>query len=178
MAFDFLSLFFFALDFVKGNFFVSVIVFLFVFFGALARQRLELAFKLSWFKSTLIVSFVFVLCLVSVVFFLPFIQASRIPVSYSVPIELQEDFSFQAKTFIFVILRLLIVSFLLQALILPGILAGAFLFDWISEHWGFFYFLRIFVPVFIIASIYSFFALFVFPFSLPGILFLVFFGFN
>ncbi len=165
-----------AFDFLKGVLFFSIPVFFFVLIALIARRLISKRFNLSWLKSTAIVTFVMLLCLVCAVYAFPLIEAFSVPDYENIPPEFQEPLADQVLFFFSEILRLVLASAIISLLLFPLILAGSFVFDWISGKTKLPFVIRLFGAVFVSTAIASYFLFFVFPFALPGILFMIFFG--
>lgn len=176
MAQDLLSnILFSALDFGKGVFLVSLLVTVFVFCAWVAKQRLQKRFGLSWIKATSLVTLAMVFCLVCVVFFLPLIGTSP---GYEIPQELQEPLPNQIGFFFFEIFRLFFSSVVISFLLLPLVLIGSFVFDYLAAKTKLAFIFRLYLSVLCTTAIASYFLIFLAPFVLPGVFYLVFVGFG
>jgi hypothetical protein len=173
----FLQLFYSALDFLWGSFVVSLVVFLFALLALIVRRKIAKRFNLSWVKSTVIVLFVLLFCTVFSVYFFPWSQTLNVP-RQSVPQEFEDSLQSQVGFLFVVLLRLLIVSFVLTLLVFPSVLVGSFLLEWFSTKTRLPFVARFFAATFISTALVSYVLLFLAPFILPGVLFMIFFGFG
>lgn len=172
----FLELLLSMLAFLRGVFIYSIPVFLFTMVAAIARRMTARRFKLSWIASTAIATFFMMLSLTTALYLSPIIQAFQEP-SYTLPPELEPTLSEKAYFVALQTIRLLAVSVVLSLLLLPLELLGSFVFDALSKKTGWPFVVRVYAGVFATTLLAAYFAFFVFPFALAGIIYMIFYGF-
>ena len=164
------------LDFLRGAFIYSIPVFLFTMVAVVARRLAAKRFKMSWITSTMLVTFFMTLSLVTALYLSPIIQAFQEP-SYTLPPELESPLSEKAYSVALQAIRLVAVSVVLSLLLLPLELAGSFVFEWLSKKTGWTFIVRLYAAVFVATLLAAYFAFFVFPFAISGIVYMIFYGF-
>lgn len=162
------------LDFLKGVALFSIISIFFVLAGSFFQKLLMQKLKLKWVHATMIAVYIICLACVFAIYVYPLFLADLVP-SY-IPPYLASPVTDQAYMFLLQGVRLLIVSLALTVLLLPVILIGAFLFDWLSKKTRLGFALRLSLSVFIVNAIAWYFILFYLGFIIPGILFMIYFG--
>lgn len=172
----FLELLLSVIDFLRGAFIYSLPVFLFTMVAVVARRLAAKRFKLSWITSTMLVTFFMTLSLVTALYLSPIIQAFQEP-SYTLPPELEPSILEKAYFVFLQAVRLLAVSVVLSLLLLPLELVGSFFFDWLSKKTNWTFVVRLYAAVFATTLLAAYFAFFVFPFMLSGIVYMIFYGF-
>lgn len=171
-----LELFLSIVDFLKGSFIYSIPVFLFTMVAIVAQRLIVKRFKLSWVSSTILVTFFMVLSLVTALYLLPIIRAFQEP-SYTLPPELEPLLEEKVYSFLLQAVRILAVSVVLSLILLPLELMGAFVFDWLSKKTNWTFLVLVYASIFVTVVLSAYFAFFVFPFAIPGIIYLIFYGF-
>ena len=116
------------------------------------------------------------LSLTTALYLSPIIQAFQEP-SYVLPPELEPTLQENAYFTGLQAIRLLAVSVVLSLLLLPLELAGSFVFDYLGKKTGWPFVARVYAGVFATTVLAAYFAFFVFPFALPGIVYMIFYGF-
>ena len=165
-------------DLLKGSFLVSIIVFVFVFIAIFVRTALAKKYKLNWFKSSILTTYFLVFSLVLVLYIMPVIDILITPATGIILPELQPTPVELLIPFVLQFARLLVIALMLTLLLMPLEFIGIFLFEKISEKFKFAYSIRLFLTVFAVSVFTSAFVLFVAPWSIAGILFLIYFGFE
>ncbi len=173
-----LEIVFSIIDLLKGAFLLSLPVFLFVFVAVLVRKALEKKYKWNWFKSSIMTTFFLVFSLVFVLYVTPassvFLSGTQPPILTSLAPTLAQTIGSLFVQFV----RLIVVSILLTFLLMPVEFVGLFLFEQVSQKLKIAYSIRLFITVFLATLVCSVFLIFVMPWIIPGILFLIFFGFE
>lgn len=172
-----LDILFGLIELVKGAFLLSIPVFVFVFIAIFVRRALAKKYKWNWFKSSIITTYFLVFSLVFVLYALPILQVLTIPGQIVFP-EFQPTILEQFVPLVIQFARLLIVALLLTFLLMPIEFVGLFLFEKISEKTKHAFSVRLFATVFITMAVVSIVFLFIAPWIVTGILYLIFFGFE
>ncbi len=173
---DLLLLLFAVIDLLKGAFLVSIPAFAFVFIAVLVRKALAKKYKWNWFSSSLVTTYFLVFSMTLVLYITPYFDATAGLAPQVVPPELQQTPAEFFAPFAAQFARLLIVALLLALLLMPIEFIGLFLFEKISERLHFAYSIRLFLATFLVSLFCSFIIIFVAPWIITGILYLIFFG--
>lgn len=178
MAQDFFLLAFFSLlDLLKGSVIFSIPVFVFVFTAIFVRKSLAKKYKWAWFKSSIVTTYFLVFSLVLVIYVLPIVDVNNSVQNYPILPELAPTPLEIATPIILQFFRLLVVALILTFILMPLEFVGLFLFEKISQKIKAAYSVHIFLTV--LASTFFSLAiiLFLMPWIVSGIIFLIFFGF-
>ncbi len=179
-----LNLLFSLIDLAKGSLIFSIPVYLIVLIGVFLRRFFEKKYKLNWFKSSLAATYL-------LMFALPFFLYISFPAASFGEVTIGE-IPYTARPIgelvfpiILSFIRLLVVAAVLTLMLLPLEFVGVFIFDKQikrlalikSKKWSKLnYFINLYISVFILSLFTAFVILFLFPWILPGVIYLIFFG--
>ena len=173
----FLLAFFSLLDLLKGSIIFSIPVFVFVFVAIFVRKALAQKYGWQWFSSSLVTTYFLVFSLVLVIYALPIVDVNNSVQNYPILPELAPTPLEIAAPILLQFFRLLVVALILAFILMPIEFVGLFLFEKISQKIRAAYVVRAFLAVF--ASTFFSLAIIIFlvPWIVPGIIFLIFYGF-
>lgn len=174
--FVFFDLLFSGFDLLRLSVIFSIPAFVLVFLASRVRFWAAKRFHLSWIRSTAVVSFAFVLCLVVLVYFFPIALLVPSALQSDVPPEFAETPLAYLMLFVLAFIRLVLSAAVITLLLFPVIFVGSFLFDWLSSKTRFGFVIKLYLAVLACTVLSWYFLLFIAPFVLPGIIYLVFFG--
>ncbi len=175
----FFNLVFSLFTLIKGSFFVSVPLFFIIFVLTFVHSFFVKKFKLSWLKSTFLLSYVVFFILLILFYFGPF-QSALGETTFTVfPEELKPQFQNILGFYVFTVFRLLLIALALTIMAIPFALFGSLILSFLKKRYSSQPFsAQLFVTVFLTSIVLSFFLLFLAPWINLGIFYLVYFGFT
>lgn len=164
------------IDLLKISLPASIVAFAFVFVAVIARKQLAQKYKWSWVKSSFITTYFFLFALTVSLYLAPILDVVFVPSTSGIPPELAPTLSEIILPPIAQFLRLLVVALILAFILMPLEFVGLYLFEKISEKLKAGFSVRLFLTVFL-ATVFSFaITLFLMPWVLTGIIYLIYFG--
>jgi hypothetical protein len=164
------------LDLLKGSLLIAVIVFFFVLIARVLSKKLTERFKFSWIKSSIASTYAVLFVVLLVLYFFPMTVGFSEEDLGVVPKELQ----WNAFDFFYLIggglLRVALLSALFSVFLLPLEFVGVFLLEKVKEKWGFPELVNVFASTFGATLLGLFIILFVFPWMLTSIIYLIYFA--
>lgn len=127
----------------------------------------------SWLQSALLSTYLIVFVVLIIAFFLPVWEAGQSPFLAQLPPDIAPTLFDQIGQFVFGIIRIALVSVLFSILLLPLILLGAFVFDWLETRIPTVA-LRLFLSSWAVLFIVLAVILFWLPWVIPSLLYLLF----
>ncbi len=179
MAQDTLSLILFSiLDLLKGSLIFSIPVFAFVFIAIFVQKALSKKYQWTWFKSSAITTYFFMFSLASVLYVLPIIDVFTTTQTVSVLPEFAPTPLEIVLPIILQFVRLLVVALILSFILMPLEFVGLYLFEAISKKTKVSYSVRLFLAVFLSTLFTLAITIFLAPWIITGLIYLIFFGFE
>ncbi|MBN1940862.1 MAG: hypothetical protein JW772_01635 [Candidatus Diapherotrites archaeon] len=157
---------------------IAIPVFIVALVALFLRERISKKFEMSWIKSTLITTYVFVLLISALAYVSPYYSAfseSEIA-SQEQPVVLATTPADVAVAFFLTVLRILVVALLFTLLLLPLQFFATFLMDKLAEK-KFPKPAKVFAATYFTCLLALIIMFFVFPWIIPGLMFLFFWGF-
>ena len=174
MAFSLIDVLWAVFGFVKGIFLISLVVFVLSLAGLKIFSYVQKRFSLSWFRAVLLSIFLEVFVLLLVVYFLPAYLGFQEQTYGELLPELQPTIFEIVGGYLFTLVRLLLVSLLFCFLLLPLVFVSSYVFEKLNPKWP--HYLRVFIAVFASTLIGGIVVLLLFPWTISGLLYLIFFA--
>jgi len=178
MALDFLALVFSSfVDLLRGSFVASIPIFIAVLIGLWLKEKIKKKYRLSWVKSVFAATYILSFILIAAMNLVPWLLALGEQTIGTPPPDLSgtilDSVIFAAATIFLLFAKALAVSLI----ILPLCFIGAFVSEAIEKRFKRHSIARIYAAAFIMSVFVSVLLLFVFPWALGGIIYLVLFTF-
>jgi len=177
MVLDLIANIFFSIAYLlKGAIFYSFFTYIIVLVAVYVRKIIAEKFKLNWLLSTAIVTYLVLFLIIFVIYLTPFFTSIGETQTGIIPEPFAQTNLEIVIGIIFVFLRLVLVVAVLTLLVLPLEFIGVFIFEQIEERNPKGYYLNIALATFATVLITSIVVLFLAPWIIPGVLFLIFFS--
>ena len=178
MALNFADLIFGILIFLKGTLFNAFSIFILAFIGNWLYNLISGKFKAKWLASSFAATYIISFLIVAALFIYPLVSIDKDTVATLLPF-MQNTPAEDASYALGVFLRFLVVSLIISLIIMPFNLFGAFVSSYISGKFRKLpSFVRLYLACFIVTLIAEIIAIIWFPWMLPGLINLVYFGFR
>ena len=165
------------LELLKGSFFIALQAWVILLIANYLRKKLPGLKSWSWIKSSAATAYLAVLALVNVVYILPILSVAGKATS-TLPDVLQPTLLESLGELVLQEIRLAVVALVLAAVLLPLIVVGDFIFEWLQRRFGWNYFLPSLVSAYAITVVAMAAILFTGnSWVITGIFYLILFGF-
>ncbi len=163
-------------DLLKGTIIFTVPTFVLVLVSSYVRKRIAERFKLNWFLSAAVITYILLFTIILVFYFLPFASSLLETQIGTIPQPFADSFLEMAASTLFVLIRTILVVAVLTLLVLPLEFVGVFLFEKFEEKWPKKGYLNVLLTTFLMVLITAVIVLFIIPWSWIGVFFLIFFS--
>ena len=170
------NLFFSAVDLLKMAFIVSVPAFCGVLLGKELKKAIEKKIKGSWLKSAFIVTYIFSFVIVFLLYVFPLISASSELSQRFVPEELNPTLTDSIIAVGWALIKILFAAFVIAIFLVLLEFVGLYVFEWLEKKYKLNYFAGLFVGVFAASLVALIIVLFLFPWTLTGLIYLIYFA--
>ncbi|MEW6295786.1 MAG: hypothetical protein AB1467_05875 [Candidatus Diapherotrites archaeon] len=164
------------IDLIKIAFFASIPAFIAVILGKKLKEMLEEKFKGSWLRNSFIVTYVFCLIIVAFLYVFPLMSALGEVDTAGVPEELNPTLADSIIAFFWSVVKVVFSAFVIAVLLIPLEFVGLYVFEWIQKKYKFNYFAELFLGVFSASLVAVIVLLFLFPWTLTGLIYLIYFA--
>jgi hypothetical protein len=172
------------IDLLKGAFIWSFPVLIFSAFGKLLKDYFEKKYSLSWLKSSFAATYITVLAVTFLVYFLPIVLSFFGRNMGVVPIELEPSIFESTAIIIYHFFRTIFVALIISLLFMPFSFAGSFFSELVKKKFPqkkesrkkfFPKLLRFYAGVYLTVLFASMIILFIVPWAVSGMLYFLFF---
>ncbi|MFH1587108.1 MAG: hypothetical protein ABID38_04585 [Candidatus Diapherotrites archaeon] len=163
-------------DLLKGTIIFTIPIFVLVLISIYVRKRIAEKFKLNWFLSAAVITYILLFIITFVFYFLPFVSSLWETQIGTIPEAFANSFLEMAVSTLFVLIRHILVVAVLTILVLPLEFVGVFLLEKFEENWPKGGYLNVLIATFLMVLITAVIVLFIIPWSWVGVFFLIFFS--
>lgn len=171
-----LYLIFSLLDLLKGTIVWSIPTFFLVLIITFVRRKVAEKYKLNWVKSAIASTFIVLFTLILILYFSPIVLSLGQETIGEIPAEGRPALLEILGSLILFVLRLFLVAVVISLILLPFEFVAVYLFEKVSRTWRLNYYINLYIVSFLVTLIAAIILLFIFPWSLAGMLYLLFFG--
>jgi len=168
--------FFSVIDLIKIAFIASVPAFIGVILGMKLKGLLEKKFKDSWLRNSFIVTYIFCLIIVAFLYVFPLMEAFGETNTAGIPQELNPTLTDSILAFLWSAFKILFSAFVIAILLIPLEFVGLYVFEWLQKKYKFNYFAELFLGVFSASLVAVIVLLFLFPWTITGLIYLIYFA--
>ncbi len=170
-----LKAFFSVVDLLRGSFLLSIPAFVLVFLASFFHAWLSKKYGFSWLKATMITSYLAIFILIMLLYFTPVISGYGESDQGIVPSIFQTTALESAIFFFLLVLRNAVIALLFAFFVLPLEFLSSSVFDYLNEKAKLGKWINIFVAVFAACLATAIITLFLLPWIVPGLIYLVFY---
>lgn len=167
------------IDILRISLITAIPAFIFTLIAVFLHKKLVERFDFSWIKSAFVSTYAVVTVVVAIIYLFPFLLGFlESPLSFQPQPEIFQNTALDyLKAVIFSLVKVLINGFVFSIVLLPLIFLGTYIFEKLNEKFEKLHqIIKMFVSVYCTALVAWLILLFVFPWLLTGLFFLLYWG--